>query len=154
MRRPLSSKFTIMILSRRKAVGLPIGLLLGGIGLARMAASQPPFKRVAELEPVTPNPSPTWRRGDVTLVPSRLVALFGEPTDESWDSESVGGYYFESLEGWRVAVYYRANDVEEPAMSKLKKKFWASKRAFEFGIGAGKSANVPMFRDWIEKAVR
>jgi hypothetical protein len=91
--------------------------------------------------------------GTVELAPGALVAVFGQPTDESWDSESVGGFYFVSTDDLPFTVYFRAYDRSAGEIAKLRKTFWSQTSPVEFSIGALGQNGLTHFKQWLQSQV-
>lgn len=89
----------------------------------------------------------TSKQGELSAVPSRLVKMFGPPTDESWDSESLGAFYFLSPNDKVFAVYHRAYDT--PRTQRLKKSFWSGSTVTQFSIGSLDKSGVDEFKAWL-----
>lgn len=87
------------------------------------------------------------RQGEFFAAPSKLRQAFGQPTDEPWDSESLGAFYFHGPNEKVFAVYHRAYDT--PPTQELKKSFWSRASVAEFGIGAQEEASVAEFKAWL-----
>jgi hypothetical protein len=86
-------------------------------------------------------------QGEFSAAPSKLVLVFGQPTDEPWDSESLGAFYFNGPNDQAFAVYHRAYDV--PRTDELKRSFWSRATAAEFSVGARSEAGVAAFKNWL-----
>ena len=89
------------------------------------------------------------REGLVELSPKSLVRIFGQPSDESWDTESLGGYYFVSPDDRPFTVYYRAYDQSSVAVERLRGSFWKHDSPHEFSIGALGQEGVAEFKAWL-----
>ena len=128
--------------SRRNVLLLPVLLA------AMPATSQPSFRREASV-----NLRNVGRESSALVSPSALVRAFGSPTDEPWDSESLGGYYFVSSEQLPFTVYYRAYDHSSVAIARIKKTFWSQPSTVEFSIGARGQSGVAEFTAWLLSAL-
>jgi hypothetical protein len=93
------------------------------------------------------------REASAELSPRALVASFGEPSDESWDNESLGGFYFVSSDDRPFTVYFRAYDQSPPKIRQLRASFWREESAYEFSIGALSSSGVKEFVTWLHSRV-
>ena len=93
------------------------------------------------------------REASIELSPTSLVKAFGEPTDESWDTESLGGYYFVSPDDRPFTVYYRAYDQPSVAIKRLRQRFWSESTAYEFSIGALAKEGTAEFIAWLQSQV-
>lgn len=123
-------------------------LVFLGLSIVLPSMAVPSFRRESKMPAQA-----IARQGYVELSPSSLVKAFGQPTDESWDSESLGGYYFVSAEGKAFAVYYRAYDLPAPAIKRLRKTFWSETPKYEFSIGAVSKEGVTEFVGWLRSQV-
>jgi hypothetical protein len=94
------------------------------------------------------------REGTVELAPKSLVRAFGPATDESWDSESLGGYYFVTPDDRPFSVYFRAYDQPPSLIRTLRRTFWEESASFEFSMGALGAEGVPQFRSWLLAQVK
>jgi hypothetical protein len=70
--------------------------------------------------------------GDLTAVPSELVRVFGPPTSEPFDRESLGAFYFRGADEQPFMLYFRAHDLGWWSMRKLRSTFWLGREAREF----------------------
>lgn len=86
-------------------------------------------------------------QGEMSVSPSKLVVVFGEPTDEPWDSESFGAFYFNGPNEQAFSVYHRAYDV--PRTEEFKRSFWGRATATEFSVGATSEVGVSAFKSWL-----
>lgn len=93
--------------------------------------------------------SGTSNQGELEVAPRRLVEVFGPPTDESWDTESLGAYYFVGPDDLVFAVYCRAYDRSAKSIKELRVSFWRETRESEFSIGAHSAVGVGKFKTWI-----
>lgn len=91
----------------------------------------------------------TSLQGELSVAPRKLVQVFGTPTEEPWDPESLGAFYFEGLKAGLFTVYRRAYDVDARSIAKLKQSFWAEGTLAEFSIGAREAAGVAEFQAWL-----
>ncbi|WP_140637462.1 hypothetical protein [Methylibium rhizosphaerae] len=131
-----------MNLHRRRLAQAAVFFLMQG-WLAHLAnGSDAVFRRVTIAKVAG-----TSKQGELLVAPSKLLQVFGQPTAESWDSESLGAFYFQGPNDEVFTVYYRAYDV--PNTQRLKKEFWARSAAAAFSIGAKEEANVAEFKGWL-----
>jgi len=86
-------------------------------------------------------------QGAVLIAPTKLIRVFGQPTDESWDSESLGAFYFHGPNEQAFSVYYRAYDL--PRTEELKRSFWSRATDAEFSVGAKTQVGVAAFKTWL-----
>lgn len=89
----------------------------------------------------------TSRQGELSVAPNKLRQVFGQPTEEPWDSESLGAFYFQGPNEEVFAVYHRAYDTRRT--HELKKSFWSRGSVAEFSIGAQEEAGVAEFKAWL-----
>jgi hypothetical protein len=106
--------------------------------------SEPSYRRESKV-----NLRGVSKESSIAVPPRALVEAFGPPTDESWDSESLGGFYFLSPEQIPFTVYYRAYDQSPASVRKLRQSFWLESSPAEFSIGALSSSGVPEFKAWL-----
>ena len=126
-------------------------ILLGATGLLEMTlthANEPLYRRAS-----TGKLGGTSKEGEALLSPKALVATFGAPTEESWDAESLGAYYFLSQAGRLFTVYCRAYDHSSRSVRELRKSFWVEARTIEFSIGSHGPEGVGQFIEWLTKRV-
>lgn len=86
-------------------------------------------------------------QGEVSIAPRKLILVFGQPTDESWDSESLGAFYFHGPNEQAFSVYHRAYD--QPRTDELRRSFWSQATPAEFSVGAKTEAGVAAFKSWL-----
>ena len=119
-----------------------------GLFLPLAMGSDSPYQRVDKVPRL-----PISKQGIVTAAPSSLVRAFGAPTDESWDSESLGGYYFTGPGGEFFSVYFRAYDESAASIRALRKSFWFDHAVTEFSLGALATSDIRGFHEWIDMRV-
>jgi hypothetical protein len=102
------------------------------------------YRRVA-----TANLRDISMQGEISLPPREVVRVFGAPTEEAWDSESLGAIYFEGPKGSLVTLYYRAYDLEPEQFKSLKQRFWKQSTPVELHIGARSEVGIPEFKLWL-----
>jgi hypothetical protein len=87
--------------------------------------------------------------GDLTAVPSELVRVFGPPTSEPFDRESLGAFYFRGADEQPFMLYFRAHDLGWWSMRKLRSTFWLGREAREFRISTLRGSDVSDFKAWV-----
>ena len=92
----------------------------------------------------------TSLQAEVSASPSQLVALFGRPAEEKWDSESLGAYYFLGEDELVFAVYHRAHDQSEMELKLLRASFWEQDQEVDFSIAAKSEATAISFKNWLK----
>lgn len=90
----------------------------------------------------------TSKQGELSATPRRLVQVFGQPTDEAWDSESLGAFYFLGPDNKEFAVYHRAYDTRRT--QKMMTSFWSETSTAPFSIGALDTSGVVEFKVWLQ----
>lgn len=93
------------------------------------------------------------RESSAYFSPHSLMTAFGEPSDESWDSESFGGFYFVSQDDRPFTVYFRAYDQSASRIRQLRADFWQEASLYEFSVGAISSVGVEEFIAWLQSRV-
>lgn len=101
------------------------------------------YRRVNEAKPENAS-----NQGETWAVPKRLVQVFGQPTDEAWDSESLGAFYFLRSDDKQFTVYHRAYDTRRT--KKLIQSFWYETSTAPFSIGAIDRSGVAEFEAWLQ----
>lgn len=109
---------------------------------------EPKYKRVSAAKL-----GGTSKEASIVVSPSALSATFGPATEEPWDSESVGGYYFVSTEQRVFTLYFRAYDRSPEEIQNLRAAFWADSKPVEFSIGSHGKVGVAEFREWLRAQV-
>jgi hypothetical protein len=94
------------------------------------------------------------KQAEVVATPSGLVKCFGAPTDESWDIESLGGFYFSGPRDETFTVYKRAYDADVSTVRELRKSFWLGDEPQEFSVGSMRDYDVPGFSTWLLDQLR
>ena len=89
------------------------------------------------------------KQSDIVACPSKLVSKFGPPTEERWDRESLGGFYFMGPTQEVFTVYVRAYDAGWWTMWKLRRTFWSSVGPVEFSLGSMPGYDVAGFQRWL-----
>ena len=102
------------------------------------------FRRVDKLVP-----APVSKQDGLTVAPSELVRVFGPPTSELWDAESLGGFYFVTEDGQPFTLYFRSYDIDEKTITELRSSFWLEREDMRFNIGAVRAADVAGFKAWV-----
>ena len=105
------------------------------------------FRRVEEI-----SVSATERvvkEGELAVAPSELVRVFGPPTSEYWDAESLGAFYFRGPGDQPFMLYCRAYDLTKHEVSQLRSSFWLDVDARSFNIGTLRRGDVGEFKIWV-----
>ena len=83
------------------------------------------------------------------MAPSELVRIFGSPTSEDFDRESLGAFYFRGPDEQPFMLYFRAHDLGWWAMRKIRSSFWLDRSPCDFSIGSLREGDVSVFTSWI-----
>jgi hypothetical protein len=135
-----------MSLRRRRLIQVAVPLWLQGSIGQLAAGAEVMFRRVAVAKLAG-----TSHQSEVSAAPTELVRVFGPPTEEPWDSESLGAFYFQGQSEEVFVVYYRAYDVRRT--EQLTRSFWGNATPVAFSIGAKTKARVAEFKAWFARQV-
>ena len=105
------------------------------------------FHRVDEIR--VPPTARIVGMGQLNAVPSALVRVFGSPTAEPFDRESLGAFYFLGPGAQPFMLYFRAHDLGWWSMRKLRSSFWKELSAQDFSIGTVRDGDVGDFKTWV-----
>jgi hypothetical protein len=132
------------------------GLLYALVAGPLVAHSQtrPPIRPMDYRLDLSANYALTSYRLALQAAPMDLSRVFGPPILRDGDLESLGTYVFVGHEGEVLTVYYRANDVDERELERLRTEFWRSTEVYPFSIGARAQAHATQFLSWVLTQLR
>jgi hypothetical protein len=132
------------------------GLLYALVAGPLVANSQsgPPIRPMDYRLDLSANYALTSYRLTLKVAPADLIRVFGPPILIDGDSESLGTYVFVGQEGEALTVYYRANDVDEGELKRLRSDFWRSTEIYPFSVGARAHAHATQFLGWVLNQLR
>ena len=127
--------------------------MLAGPFVANSQAGPPIRPMDYRLDP-SANYALTSYRLTIKVAPTDLIRVFGPPILSDGDSESLGTYVFVGNEGEALTVYYRANDIDERELKRLRSGFWRSNEIYPFSIGARAHTHATQFLGWVLNQLR